>query len=509
MLQSSILNFGLSRGSPIGGPDNGFVLDLPTEAATAWYHYALPHAPASLDALLPKVQQFALGEYSDALSRGSTLDAATFNDVVAKLHQYTGLSDAYIRNSNLRIPYPRFQAELFGISRRSSAGWNSRFTMETLNGLADRADDDPTEAAINGPFTAAVNDYLRGALGYKTPFLYRSNAYDIIQQSGGWKNEHDGNAVIDVTPELAGAMTFDPHLQILFGQRLLRFRDAVLRHRVYPQSLRNRTELAAQYHVRKSHRPHDLFGAVGVDATARRSGTLVCIRAGEPANVMSRKILGASLAAIALLGVVRHTPKTTDANAPVSVPPGYVIPDAVTRHSLLLDGKRITYAARAGTIVLRDDDNHPTATMFYTAYTRDGVDSVKRPVTFFYNGGPGSSTIWLRMGSFGQCALLRVITAPSRGRHHTTWSITRIRCSTPAISFSSTCRPAATAVFCRAPTQRIFSEPTTTSARSRISSRATLRDSTAGTRPKCCTASRTARRARRCWSIRSKPMASA
>jgi carboxypeptidase C (cathepsin A) len=214
VLQSSILNFGLSRGSPIGGPDNGFVLDLPTEAATAWYHHALPDAPASLDALLPQVQQFALGEYSDALSRGSTLDAGTYNDVVAKLHRYTGLSDAYIRNSNLRIPYPRFQAELLRDQSTLVGRLDSRFTMQTLDGLADRADDDPTEAAINGPFTAAVNDYLRGALGYKTSLLYRSNAYDIIQQSGGWKNEHDGNAVIDVTHELAGAMTFDPHLQI-------------------------------------------------------------------------------------------------------------------------------------------------------------------------------------------------------------------------------------------------------------------------------------------------------
>jgi carboxypeptidase C (cathepsin A) len=215
VLQSSILNFGLSRGSLIGGPDNAFVLDLPTEAATAWYHHALPAAPASLDALLPQVQQFALGEYSDALSRGSTLDAGTYNDVVAKLHQYTGLSETYIRNSNLRIPYPRFQAELLRDQSTLVGRLDSRFQMETLNGLAQGAEgDDPTEAAINGPFTAAVNDYLRGALAYRTPLLYRSNAYDIIEESGGWKNEHDGNAVIDVTPELASAMTFDPRLQI-------------------------------------------------------------------------------------------------------------------------------------------------------------------------------------------------------------------------------------------------------------------------------------------------------
>ena len=42
----------------------------------------------------------------------------------------------------------------------------------------------------------------------------------------------------------------------------------------------------------------------------------------------------------------------------------------------------------------------PTASVFYTAYTRDGAAASSRPVTFFYNGGPGSATVWLHMGSF-------------------------------------------------------------------------------------------------------------
>jgi carboxypeptidase C (cathepsin A) len=217
VLQSSILNFGLDNltsAAAIGGPDSHFIFYLPTMAATAWYHHALPNAPASLDALLPAVQQFALGEYSDALARGSTLDAGTYNDVVAKLHQYTGLPEAFIRNSNLRVPYPRFQAELLRGQGVLVGRLDSRFSMDTLDGLADRADDDPTEAAINGPFTAAVNDYLRGPLAYRTPLLYRSNAYDIIQNGGGWDHKHNGNQVTDVSPDLAHAMTFDPHLQI-------------------------------------------------------------------------------------------------------------------------------------------------------------------------------------------------------------------------------------------------------------------------------------------------------
>ena len=70
----------------------------------------------------------------------------------------------------------------------------------------------------------------------------------------------------------------------------------------------------------------------------------------------------------------------------------------VTSHTVTIGGKQIAYKATAGTLTLRDNDGKPTASMFYVAYTADGP---KRPVTFFYNGGPGSSSVWLHMGSFG------------------------------------------------------------------------------------------------------------
>jgi carboxypeptidase C (cathepsin A) len=77
-------------------------------------------------------------------------------------------------------------------------------------------------------------------------------------------------------------------------------------------------------------------------------------------------------------------------------------PDATTHHTLVIDGRTIPYSATAGTIALKDEKGATTARMFYVGYTEDGVtDRSRRPVTFFYNGGPGSSTIWLRMGSFG------------------------------------------------------------------------------------------------------------
>ncbi len=74
---------------------------------------------------------------------------------------------------------------------------------------------------------------------------------------------------------------------------------------------------------------------------------------------------------------------------------------SVTHHQVKIGSQEIAYTATAGNLLIRKDDA-PVASMFYVAYTRDGMTNMDhRPVTFFYNGGPGSSTIWLHMGSFG------------------------------------------------------------------------------------------------------------
>ena len=68
-------------------------------------------------------------------------------------------------------------------------------------------------------------------------------------------------------------------------------------------------------------------------------------------------------------------------------------------HSVRIGGADVSYTATAGRLVLRKDDNEPKAHMFFVAYTRDGqTDLASRPITFAYNGGPGSATIWLHMG---------------------------------------------------------------------------------------------------------------
>ena len=122
-----------------------------------------------------------------------------------------------------------------------------------------------------------------------------------------------------------------------------------------------------------------------------------------------------ALAFLSLLPIARSqetpTPPATDASKPAEhrdaakdadkdaapIPPEK---SSVTHHELAIGGKTLKYTATAGTLLIRDTDDKPYGSMFYVAYALDGTEPGTRPVSFLYNGGPGSATIWLHMGSF-------------------------------------------------------------------------------------------------------------
>ena len=77
------------------------------------------------------------------------------------------------------------------------------------------------------------------------------------------------------------------------------------------------------------------------------------------------------------------------------------VPPVVTHHQITLDGKLLKYTATTGRLPLKRGDGKIEAEMFFAAYTLDGQEVQKRPLTFAFNGGPGSATIWLHMGALG------------------------------------------------------------------------------------------------------------
>jgi carboxypeptidase C (cathepsin A) len=100
------------------------------------------------------------------------------------------------------------------------------------------------------------------------------------------------------------------------------------------------------------------------------------------------------------------TPSPASLERPGPIPP---VRNRVTDHEISLGGKSIHYSATAGNLLIQGDDDQPNASVFYVAYTQAGVPDLRtRPVTFLYNGGPGSASMWLHMGSVGP---VRVVTS--------------------------------------------------------------------------------------------------
>ena len=80
-------------------------------------------------------------------------------------------------------------------------------------------------------------------------------------------------------------------------------------------------------------------------------------------------------------------------------------PDSVTHHDLTGPWGHVGYTATAGTLTLRDDEGAPSAKVFYVAYVADGQQAQKRPVSFFFNGGPGAGSAFLHLGAAGPVVL--------------------------------------------------------------------------------------------------------
>ncbi len=92
-----------------------------------------------------------------------------------------------------------------------------------------------------------------------------------------------------------------------------------------------------------------------------------------------------------------------------------VSPTAVaTHHTVMSHGKSLAYTATAGTLILRNDDGKATASVFYVAYVADQpAGAAKRPLTFLFNGGPGSASLWLHMSGLGPRSVVTASPKPT------------------------------------------------------------------------------------------------
>ncbi|HEV2211984.1 MAG TPA: peptidase S10, partial [Gammaproteobacteria bacterium] len=215
ILVSSVLNYG----DTFPGTDLEYVTYLPSYAAIAWYHDKLPNKPADLKAFLEEVRAFARGEYADALFQGASLPQTEYNEVLQKLHSYTGLSEQYLKQADLRVSATRFRAELLRDSDRTMGRYDARFEGINVDDAEETPDYDASDTAISAAFTAAFNRYLRADLGYSGDADYHVTGYDVIR-NWDWKHPLPGRPgfftppLPDVQANLADAIRKNPHLKV-------------------------------------------------------------------------------------------------------------------------------------------------------------------------------------------------------------------------------------------------------------------------------------------------------
>jgi carboxypeptidase C (cathepsin A) len=220
ILLSDILNWDVMPDDPQLNPgiDMPYVVALPTYAATAWYFNKAKDRPADLRAYLNEVENFATGDYAQALSKGNTLGADDRQRIADKLSAYTGLSVPYLLKTNLRIEYGAFQKELMANEELTTGTLDTRFVGATLDPLSKVASYDPQGSAIGAAFVAAWHDYARNRLNYRPDIQFKSG----IPIYGKWDYKHqppgaDKPLIMlpNVLPDLAAAMKQNPTLKVM------------------------------------------------------------------------------------------------------------------------------------------------------------------------------------------------------------------------------------------------------------------------------------------------------
>jgi len=211
-LISSVLNF--ETISFAQGNDLPFALFLPSYTATAWYHKKLPKdLQGELEKAVGESRRFAGNEYASALMKGDKLTATERTSVVHELARLTGLSEAFIEASNLRVSEPRFTKELLRDQRKTVGRYDSRLEGYDIDAAGERPGYDPSYASVQGAYTAMFNEYVRTELGYKS-----DQPYEILTDKvDPWSYEKFQNRYVNVAGMLRDAMTQNPNLRVMIA----------------------------------------------------------------------------------------------------------------------------------------------------------------------------------------------------------------------------------------------------------------------------------------------------
>ncbi len=178
------------------GPGNElpYITNLPTYAATAYFHNVLPQRPDNLEKFLDDARAFASTEYLEALFMGDSLPEDRAREIINKLHFFTGLKKDFLQRSHFRVETSRFLKELLRDRGQTLAVHDTRFLGKDEDDAGETVALDPFLFGIAGPFVSAMNNYLSTDLGVKIEEPYKTFSIEAAQS---WKRAGDSNGVFD------------------------------------------------------------------------------------------------------------------------------------------------------------------------------------------------------------------------------------------------------------------------------------------------------------------------
>jgi carboxypeptidase C (cathepsin A) len=207
VLVSSLLTY--QTLSPAPDNDVAYAANIETFAADAWYHKKLPADLQSqtLKQVVDQARTLAWGDYMGALTKGHTLTDTERKAMAQKLARFSGLSADFIERANLRVTADRFRKELLRDKRLVIGRLDGRYTALDADAAGERQEFDPSNTAIQGPYTAMFQDYVKNELKWESDLHYPSTG-----NVRPWI--YDQNRYMDMTEPLRSAMTHNPFLKV-------------------------------------------------------------------------------------------------------------------------------------------------------------------------------------------------------------------------------------------------------------------------------------------------------
>ena len=194
------------------GNDLPYPLFLPTYAATAWYHKALPAdlQKKSLRQVIAAAETFATEEYSVALLQGSRLAPDKRKHIVRQVARFSGLSEKFVEQCDLRPHEFRFFKELLRDRGQVVGRLDTRFIGFDRDDAGEKPDDDPAMNNLIGAYAAGINRLLKDQLGFDSDAPYLVHA--PLWEKWAWKDF--ANKYVNVGETLRRAIHANPHMRV-------------------------------------------------------------------------------------------------------------------------------------------------------------------------------------------------------------------------------------------------------------------------------------------------------